>query len=298
MTDDDDDAPAIHKAKIDDEFLKHPGSGALIRNPFREKGRTLPILFSRGEYEHNSLDEALQEWQTVTISEAGFRDMVNSWSAHHNGSAILPSAVEIDKSRTAGRSWRSPASWCNTRQRAAVGKLRELPNGFEFSVHLKKSSYTAPRTERRTRGKEGGHQGRTIVLDKIGIDASDDKGMHLRVEAIQEGHILVWNRAHPSFVVKVGDLIVRANDRGNSTAALLEEMSGSHETLRLTVRRSEHPNAKSLVPLKARTSTGMEEIDTDFGEGLKLPSPNSRVTPKETPRQFGSKKNGAMDSIM
>merc|ERR1719198_1027019 len=129
---DDDDAQPIHKAKIDDEFLKHPGSGAFIRNPFKEKGRTLPIIFSRGEYEHNSLDEALQEWQTVTISEVGFRDMINSWSQYHGGASILPSAVEIDQSRNAGRSWRSPATWCNTRQRAAVGKLRDTLNGFEF----------------------------------------------------------------------------------------------------------------------------------------------------------------------
>jgi hypothetical protein len=267
---DGDESPPIHKAKLDDEFLKHPQSGAQIRNPFREKGRTLPILFSRGEYDHNALDEALHEWQMVTISETGFRDMVNSWSQHHGGAAILPTPAEIESKQSVGRSWRSPATWCKTRQRAALGKLKDSTNGFEFSVHLRKSSYSGVRTERRTRGKEGGHK--SMLLDKVGLEVSDDKGLYLRVDAVHEGLVVQWNRAHPSFVVKPGDIIVKVNDRHNSSAAMIEELHSSHETWRLTVRRAEI-NPKQIKRRSSNIDSGMGRQMSGESGSPKLPTP-------------------------
>jgi len=244
----DDDEPVVHRAKLEDEFLKHPGSGALIRNPFRETGRTLPIILSRGDYEHNSLDETLHDWQTVTVSEAGFRDMLNHQSQKHCGTTILPSAVDIEKANKSGRSWKSPAIWFNTQQRAAVGKLRDLSDGVEFSVSLRKSTYAAPRVEGRKRPNAGGHHTVTHI-DKVAIEVSDDRDAHLRIEAVNEGLVTVWNRTHHSFLVKADDLIVKVNDKC-TPSCMLEELTGHNDLLRLTVRRTTAAKASSKDPVR------------------------------------------------
>lgn len=221
MADDDEDKPVLHHAKIDDEFLKHPYSGADIRNPLREKGASQPIIFCAGEYEHNCLEEALHDWNVVSVSEAGFRDMVNTWCTQRGIDGAGTKTTALSKSG----------------HRAALGKLRDMSNSFEFTVNLRKSSYIAPRNERRRPGgnKEAGYRGSHV--DKVNIEVSDQDGKGLRVESITEGLMTQWNRAHPSFAVRVGDMLVKVNATRGSGAQMLDEMAAAHDQLRIIVRR-------------------------------------------------------------
>merc|ERR1719377_194506 len=103
--------------------------------------------------------------------------------------------------------------------------------------------------------------------------------MHLRVEAVHEGLVLQWNRTHPSFVVKPGDLIVRVNERYNNAGTLVEELSGHGDTTRLTVRRAEHQRIQSRPTVfggqPRRLSLKEGEGENTEGQGIKLPSPKA-----------------------
>lgn len=232
------------KAAIDDEFLQHPGSGALVRNPLREKAKSQPILFSSSEYDHNCLDETLSEWHCVNVTEASFREMMSCYQESRGSS--LPSKWSRSLSQT---------------QRVALGKIHHLQSAYEFAVNLRKSQYVAPRHARRTRmgGKEA--QGAGTPVDKVNIEVSDADGTRLRVENITEGLVLAWNRTHPSFPVRIGDYITRVNDRRLNASLMLEEMVSALDVLRLQVQRAP-PERRTSAELRMRGSiTGSMDVD-------------------------------------
>jgi len=215
-------------ANLDDEFLKNPYSGASFRNPFLDRNRlgnrSSPIILQAAEYNFNSLDDALAEWKCVSLSEASLKQMAPQ----------------------SGISRRSPL------QRAALQRLNDLQQGFEFIVTLRKSSYVAPRVQRRRQEQKTGSG---QIVDKLCIEVTDT-GVSLRVEAINEGLVAVWNRNFErtlAFQVRPGDFIVRANGKVGSQA-ILEEMTGPTDQIRLSVRRSpqsQSSRAGSRVPTDA-----------------------------------------------
>lgn len=208
-----------NKARLEDEFLKNPYSGAAFRNPFLNKNRTgnrsMPIILQAAEYNFNCLDEAgLGEWKSISITEASLKQM-----ATRNGTNS-----------------RSPL------QRAALQRLNDLPSGYEFVVNLRKSTYVPPRVRRRVEQKTTSGQ----MVDKLNIEVTDH-GSTLRVEAINEGLVAVWNRTFQGFQMRPGDYILRANQAAHSAAAILEEMSSPNDALKMTVRRPP-PSQASRIP--------------------------------------------------
>ncbi|CAJ1415404.1 unnamed protein product, partial [Effrenium voratum] len=118
--------PKPNKANIEDEFLRHPGTGAFYRNPLREKADK-PILMSLGEYEFNCLDDALQTWHCVSMPEEVFRKTVLGKQA------VEP--IPLD-----------------TKQKAALRRLERVTGTYEFVVTVRKSQFVPPRGHRRHAG--------------------------------------------------------------------------------------------------------------------------------------------------
>mmetsp|Transcript_92357 Transcript_92357/g.177291 ORF Transcript_92357/g.177291 Transcript_92357/m.177291 type:complete len:180 (+) Transcript_92357:1-540(+) len=147
--------------------------------------------------------------------------------------------------------------------RAALGKLRDT--SFEFTVSLRKSSYIPPRNERRRPGgnKEAGYRGSHV--DKVNIEVSDQDGSRLRVELINEGLIAQWNRSHPSFGVKVGDMIVRVNGVRGTAAGMIDEMVTAHDQLRIIVRRVQEGRLTSKDPTRrpSQATSESKKLDAD-----------------------------------
>mmetsp|Transcript_29664 Transcript_29664/g.78572 ORF Transcript_29664/g.78572 Transcript_29664/m.78572 type:complete len:230 (-) Transcript_29664:185-874(-) len=213
MADEDEGRLKPNKASPEDEFLRHPHSGAYIRNPLLSKDMSKPLLMQAPEFHHNCLEDALAEYTCITVSEATLREMIAG------GAGQGPT---IDKG--------SPL------QRAALSQLRNVTDGFEFVIQLKKSSYVAPRSRRR-REDEKKTPG-AVSIDKVNIEVTEDpKGYALRIEGINEGLITVWNRTHETFVVRPGDYITRVNDKRKGPA-MIEELEQASDALRVTVRRS------------------------------------------------------------
>mmetsp|Transcript_68995 Transcript_68995/g.185930 ORF Transcript_68995/g.185930 Transcript_68995/m.185930 type:complete len:241 (+) Transcript_68995:93-815(+) len=229
MGDEDDDGrPKPNKANIDDEFLRHPHSGAYIRNPLLDKSRSTPIFFQAPEFQHNCLEEALVEYNCLTVSEHSYREMMRqgSQSALAGGSSSAPT---------------SPLA------RAALSTLGKTSKEYEFVVNVKKSTYVPPRAGRRRAEQK---QGNGTLVDKLNIEVADDHGGGLRVEDVKEGLIAAWNRRqHPVFQVRPGDRVVKANGTDSykaTPAQILEEMEQASDTLRLLFRRppTERRNSK------------------------------------------------------
>lgn len=233
----------VNKASIDDEFLRHPHSGAFIRNPLLDKTRTAPILFQSGEFDHNCLDDALAEYQCITVTEASFKEMTQGgeMTMGPNGEMtqeVAPPSPAMTKSLSSSK--------MSTLSRAALGRLRELPTGYEFVVALRKSSYVPPRNNRRrpVEAMRGG-----TLVDKVNIEVSDIGGKTLRVETINEGLIAVWNRTNPAFQIRAGDIIVKVNMVAKNSAGMIEELIAAPDALRVTVRRS--PSAGGFQAVEA-----------------------------------------------
>lgn len=232
--------PKYNKASVDHEYLRHPHSGAYFKNPlFDMKRRTQPISLPVAEYDHNCLDEALSEWQCITVSESSFRDMCNALP-NPNGASLTP--------RTLGR-----PSIGRPLQAAALGKLANMPHSFDFTMMLQKSTYVMPRNVRRRPVERSG-----TLVDKVNIEVSTStNGKTLIVDNIIEGLVATWNRAHPAFQLRNGDQIVRVNGKCSDAAALIEELLGA-DMLRITVRRlpQESPRNRLDGDEVGRTKTG------------------------------------------
>lgn len=228
MGDDDEDGPKPNRASIDDEFLRHPHSGAFIRNPLLDKSRSSPILFQDPEFKHNCLEEALGEYNCLTVSEASFREMMRK------GNEAVAAAATSEAGASGGQPPASPLA------RAALHTLTKNDNRpYEFVVSVKKSTYVPPRAGRRRQEQK---QTSGTVVDKLNIEVQDDHLGGLRVEEVKEGLIAAWNRRqHPAFQVRQGDRVVKANATGISKATpqqLLEEMEQCSDSLRLLFRRT------------------------------------------------------------
>jgi len=227
MGDEEDAGPKPNKAKIDDEFLRHPHSGAFIRNPLLDKSRSTPILFQEQEFRHNCLEEALAEYNCVTVSETSYREMMKM------GATLQ--AAEATRSLGDQASASPPTS---PLARAALSTLTRNSHTYEFVVSVSKSTYVPPRVNRRrqdTRPVTG------LVIDKLNVEVSEDREGGLRIEEIKEGLVAAWNRrTHTTFQVRAGDRILKANARSLERAApqqLAEEVEHSPDALRLVVRR-------------------------------------------------------------
>lgn len=251
MGDEEDGVVVPNKASIDDEFLRHPHSGAFIRNPLLKTG-TAPCIFQAGEYNHNCLEEALAEWHCITVSESCFKHMMvpppavlpTSAEASGNDGVTSPSAPLSpagpdsprmpDTPRRASGQPLSARSNQSTLQRAALNRLTSLPSSYEFVVTVRKSTYIAPKHSRR-RAQEQKTSATTLV-DKVNVEVVEGNGM-LRVDNITEGLIAVWNRTHPVFQVKSGDYFVKVNTAAHDSSRILEELVSSTDTVKITVRR-------------------------------------------------------------
>mmetsp|Transcript_93835 Transcript_93835/g.201482 ORF Transcript_93835/g.201482 Transcript_93835/m.201482 type:complete len:244 (-) Transcript_93835:121-852(-) len=230
MGDEEDTGPKLNKASIDDEFLRHPHSGAFIRNPLLEKSRSSPVFFQVGEYNHNCLDDALGSWQTICVSESGLKAL----------SAPAPPVVEGEDGEVppapAPVAPESPTKKSSL-QFAAISRLANLPHSYDFTVSLQKSTYVAPRANRRRPIEAKTSTG--TLIDKVNIEVSPDAtGKILRVENINEGLITVWNKLHPDFQMRTFDHIVKVNGNGHDSASLIEEFAASGDNLKILVRRS------------------------------------------------------------
>jgi len=226
MGDEEEDGPKPNRANVDDEFLRHPHSGAFIRNPLLDKSRSSPILFQEPEFKHNCLEEALAEYNCLTVSEASFKEMMRRGNEAVAAAAADASAV--------GQPPASPLA------RAALHTLTKTDNRpYEFVVSVKKSTYVPPRAGRRRQEQK---QSSGTLIDKLNIEVQDDHLGGLRVEDVKEGLIAAWNRRqHPAFQVRQGDRVIKANATNVAKATpqqLLEEMEQCSDNLRLLVRRT------------------------------------------------------------
>merc|ERR1719261_2235707 len=107
-----------------------------------------------------------------------------------------------------------PNLWSRTaalQTRCSVGRVHSLGSGFDFVVQLRKSTYVAPRKKAPRPGDRKDNHG--VMIEKLNIEVSDMDGKILRVENVVEGLVLQWNRAHPSFPMKVGDYIYKVNEK-------------------------------------------------------------------------------------
>mmetsp|Transcript_29300 Transcript_29300/g.68118 ORF Transcript_29300/g.68118 Transcript_29300/m.68118 type:complete len:229 (+) Transcript_29300:136-822(+) len=227
MADDETPGPKPHKANVDDEFLRHPYSGAFVRNPLLDKSRSVPVLLQAREFEHNCLEEALADWDCIKVSESSLREMT----------AMVP----------------NPSSPHTPLQRAALSRLRDLPSSYEFVVLLKKSTYQAKHTRRRPIEAKTANG---VMIDKVCVEVRDTAaaglGAGLRVEAVNEGLIAVWNRTHPVLQVKPGDTFIRVNEK-RDIQGMLEELVQS-ENLKVTVRRLPPERRGSKSSVESRSS--------------------------------------------
>mmetsp|Transcript_100557 Transcript_100557/g.313442 ORF Transcript_100557/g.313442 Transcript_100557/m.313442 type:complete len:232 (-) Transcript_100557:81-776(-) len=212
MADDEEVGRKPNKASIDDEFLRHPHSGAFVRNPLLDKSRSVPVLFQVSEFDHNCLEEAMADWHCIKVSESGLREMTGTGPP-------MPS---------------SPSS---SLQRAALSRLRDLPSSYEFSVLLKKSTFQPPKHARRRPIEPKTAGG--VVVEKVNVevrDAASTSLAGLRVEAVHEGLVAAWNRTHPVLQVRPSDFFVRVNEKKDAQG-MLEELAQA-DSLKLTVRRA------------------------------------------------------------
>lgn len=231
MAEEEETAPKLNKANIDDEFLRHPASGAFIRNPLLDKTRSTPILFQAGEFDFNCLDDALSDYKCISISENAFLQMTNAPPAADATLAMAESATSLSgtKSGTMSTTMRSTLS------RAALTRLNDLRAGYEFVVQLRKTNYQPPRTTRRRPLEAKTPNG--ILVDKVNLEVTVVQSKFLRIETINEGLISRWNQENPAFQVRQGDMIVKVNAAPKNSEAMLEEMQQSPDLIKLVVRR-------------------------------------------------------------
>jgi hypothetical protein len=227
MGDDDEFKVKPNPANLDDEFFRHPHSGAFIRNPFLESSDK-PIKFPSMEFEHNCLDDALQgaEYHCIRVTESSFKNMT---SGANFGEVTLEAPDAIPK-KGAATGTGSPLS------RAALSRLAALPTGYEFTVTLKKSSFVEKSKSRRRNAEAKAGSG--TVVDKLNIEVSDAGGKALRIDAVNEGLVTQWNKNNPVFTVRPGDTIVKVNYAKRTSPSMLEELMTTTDLVRMSVCRT------------------------------------------------------------
>lgn len=230
---DDDEGPKPNRAKIDDEFLKHPQSGGLFRNPLHpslDRTRSTPVLFQAGEFHHNCLQDALADWHCITISEESLRQLqggAQAQAASPGGSSTLKTTAALSLGTTSRP----------VKAKASISKLRELSSGYEFCITLRKLTYVPPRNRRRNQEPKTTNG---VTVDKANIEVAP-AGASLKIVNMTEGLVMVWNRMKPFLEVRIGDQITSVNGR-REPAAMIEEMNTAPDALRIMIRRlpSEH----------------------------------------------------------
>lgn len=257
MDEDDDGALKPHQASMDDEFLRHPFSNSLVRNPLksprREDGVLAPVVWSDAEFRHNRLEEALQGWKTIRVDASSLNAMSGD---------TLPS---LNSMSDVGAT--SPRPLALSARRAMLGTLRELPKSWEFYVSLDKSTFVEKPKSRR-RKAEPVPIGMLIVAKLlIDIDVIDSgRDQALKVEAVDpKGVVAAWNRDNPLFEVGPGDHIIGVNKKSGDGEEMITELNEA-DLLRLTVRRHSSRRAS-----KASTRRGASKGNN---KTLKLPSIN------------------------
>eukprot|EP00933_Yihiella_yeosuensis_P039874 TRINITY_DN3405_c0_g1_i1.p1 TRINITY_DN3405_c0_g1~~TRINITY_DN3405_c0_g1_i1.p1 ORF type:complete len:241 (-),score=49.56 TRINITY_DN3405_c0_g1_i1:172-894(-) len=206
-------------ANADDEFLRHPDTGAFFRNPLRESAEK-PVLMSLGEYQHNCLDNALSTWHSVSMPESVFRKM------------------------TIGAKHEDAAQSVDVKQKAALRRLDRVTGHYEYTVTVRKSQYIAPRGHRRNAQSQNPQ---AVALDKMSMDVvSEADGMRLRVEAVNDGLVGQWNKLNPFFAVRPGDYIVRVNGKRGNAASLIEDINGSEDLLKIAMQRVTNRTASRM----------------------------------------------------
>lgn len=227
-----DEGPKFNKANIDDEFLRHPHSGAFIRNPLLDKSQSLPIIFQADEFTHNCLDDALVDYHCVTVSESAFKAMTlprpGSMDEAEGEVTMKPQTGLMSKSAS-GTSLRS------TLARAALGRLHQVPSGYEFVITLRKSTYVPPKSARRRNAEPRTMNG--TLVDKLNIELSDMGGKALKVENVNEGLVTTWNRANLGFQVRPMDYIIKVNSARKSADMLEELIQVNPDNVKITIRR-------------------------------------------------------------
>eukprot|EP00928_Gymnodinium_smaydae_P062628 TRINITY_DN46442_c0_g1_i1.p1 TRINITY_DN46442_c0_g1~~TRINITY_DN46442_c0_g1_i1.p1 ORF type:complete len:261 (+),score=60.16 TRINITY_DN46442_c0_g1_i1:91-873(+) len=241
---DEEEGPKFHKANLNDEFIRHPDSQAYIRNPFLGASKSTPILLQNHEFEFNCLSEALQDYHCIRVAEKDIKEMTMTGAllaaaaAGEGGDSaeatLNPQAATAQTLSSMGSS--SPTMRGSTLARAALGRLRDLPSGFEYNVILKKSTYIVPRTNRRRPVEPRTPNG--VLVDKVNVEVTDVDGKVLRVETINEGLVAVWNKNNPALPVQPGDCIIKVNDAPRTSTGMLEEIATAADAIKLTLRRA------------------------------------------------------------
>jgi len=252
MGEEDDGVLKPRKMALEDDFMQHPDSGAFIRNPLKEKAKSQPTLLSASEFNHNMLDDTLGEWHCVSVNESSFRDLMSHFADTH-GTAMSPTW-----SRTVA-----------TQSRCAVGRVHSLDKGFSFVVQLRKSTYVAPRKKPPRPNDKNSQAG--VTIDKVNMEVADVDGKTLRVENVTEGLILAWNRAHPSFPVKINDIITRVNDKKGNAGNMIEELINADDLLRMWIHRETPSRTLSKEMSMMHGSHSMPGGMTLAAEGTLLP---------------------------
>jgi len=225
MAEDEDAGPKPNHANADDEFLRHPVTGAFFRNPLRDSAAK-PIIMSLSEYEHNCLDNALSTWHSVSMPESVFKKMTQGKAASHEAQAT------------------GTVKTLDIKTKAALRRLDRVTGQYEYVVTVRKSQYVPPRGHRRHAAPVNPA---AMQLEKLAIDVVPEMdGMRLKVETIGEGLIAAWNRANPSFAVRPMDYITRIDGQRGNAQSLVDTMVAAEDALKITFMRVTNRTASKM----------------------------------------------------
>lgn len=229
--------PRRVKTQINDPFLRLPYTGAYVRNPLgRSRSGQLGIVrIAECDYKHNSLDDALGSWNCVSLSESAFNRLVRKKDpiAQARGRPPSGSLSRIPKPTGA----------------AAISRIHDLSEGFDFLLTVRKSDYVPRRTAFRgppgmgkKDKKDAKHDAaaqESLLVENVGIEVCitpDRKS--LRIDFLGDGLVEQWNRAKPHFAARMGDHVVRVNEVFGDGDAMLKEVETA-DRLRMTIRRAQ-----------------------------------------------------------
>merc|ERR1711879_520307 len=101
----------------------------------------------------------------ISLSESSLKEMSGGMASPRGETTILPALSSRNSAMTekAGTTQSTPRNFATGR--VALGKLKELPGGYEFVVPLYKSSYVPPKASRRRPVEVRTSSG--IIIDKM-----------------------------------------------------------------------------------------------------------------------------------